>query len=79
MREKISLFLCLQFRRGNLHFSEFYDFANVSFIHLKGLFHEMDLTFEDMNSYTPLVTSRNDKKLAANIIKPTQTGIYRNK
>jgi hypothetical protein len=32
-----------------------------------------------MNNYTPLVISRNDNKYAANIFKPTPTGIKRNK
>ncbi len=42
----------------------------------------MDLAFDDiqciLHNYTPLVISGNDKK-AANIIKPKQTGINRNK
>ncbi len=32
-----------------------------------------------MNKYTPLVISRNDKNKQLTIIKPTQTGINRNK
>jgi|LakMenE01Jun11ns_1017448.scaffolds.fasta_scaffold8018791_1 hypothetical protein len=38
-------------------------------------FHDMQCT---LHNYTPLVISGNDKK-AANIIKPTQTDINRNK